>query len=258
MAHKTLIGGTAYEISGGKTLVDGTAYSIKNGKTLVGGTVYEVGFANHLSPDGEILDTWADIQAGLYTEFYSIGNYKPITLTTGETINMEIVAFNADTKADGSKAAITWISREIATNHSMNSTATNVDGWAASKMRTWLKDGFYATLPIEVKAVIQTVNKTYYDSTTTSTLTCEDNVWIPSYREIYGSDARETSGVDYTAYFSSEAMCQKKNLRGNPASWWLRSAYISGAIVFCLVNIAGGVATSRANESCGVVLGFCT
>lgn len=45
MAHKTLIGGTAYEISGGKTLVNGTAYSIKNGKTLVGGTAYEVGFA---------------------------------------------------------------------------------------------------------------------------------------------------------------------------------------------------------------------
>lgn len=45
MAHKTLIGGTAYEISGGKTLVNGTAYSIKNGKTLVGGTAYDVGFA---------------------------------------------------------------------------------------------------------------------------------------------------------------------------------------------------------------------
>lgn len=44
MAHKTLIGGTAYEITGGKTLVNGTAYNIKSGKTLVGGTAYEVGF----------------------------------------------------------------------------------------------------------------------------------------------------------------------------------------------------------------------
>lgn len=44
MAHKALIGGTAYEISGGKTLIDGTAFSIKNGKTLIGGTAYEVGF----------------------------------------------------------------------------------------------------------------------------------------------------------------------------------------------------------------------
>lgn len=45
MAHKTLVGGTAYEISGGKTLIDGTAYSIDKGKTLVGGTAYEVGFS---------------------------------------------------------------------------------------------------------------------------------------------------------------------------------------------------------------------
>lgn len=43
MAHKTLIGGTSYEISGGKTLVDGTAYSISGGKTLVGGTAYKIG-----------------------------------------------------------------------------------------------------------------------------------------------------------------------------------------------------------------------
>lgn len=47
MASKTLIGGTAYEISGGKTLVNGTAYEIKNGKTLVGGTAYKVEFTKY-------------------------------------------------------------------------------------------------------------------------------------------------------------------------------------------------------------------
>ena len=49
MAHLTMIGGTAYEISGGKTLIDGTAYSIDKGKTLVDGTAYEVGFAPSLT-----------------------------------------------------------------------------------------------------------------------------------------------------------------------------------------------------------------
>lgn len=44
MAHKTMIGGTAYEIGGGNTLINGTGYSIDKGKTLVGGTAYEVGF----------------------------------------------------------------------------------------------------------------------------------------------------------------------------------------------------------------------
>lgn len=44
MAHKTLIGGTAYGVTGGKTLVGGTGYSIKGGKTLIDGTVYSVSF----------------------------------------------------------------------------------------------------------------------------------------------------------------------------------------------------------------------
>ncbi|MBQ1501888.1 MAG: hypothetical protein IIZ45_04655, partial [Firmicutes bacterium] len=45
MGHKTLIGGTAYDISGGKTLIGGTAYDIKGGKTLIGGTGYDISFA---------------------------------------------------------------------------------------------------------------------------------------------------------------------------------------------------------------------
>lgn len=49
MAHKVNIGGTAYEIGGGRTLVNGTAYSIDKGKTMVGGTVYEVGFQGQLA-----------------------------------------------------------------------------------------------------------------------------------------------------------------------------------------------------------------
>ena len=49
MAHKTLVGGTAYEIKGGKTLVNGTAYSKKDGKVIVSGTVYDILFIISLS-----------------------------------------------------------------------------------------------------------------------------------------------------------------------------------------------------------------
>lgn len=72
MAHKTLIGGTAYEISGGKTLVDGTAYSIKNGKTLVGGTAYEVGFK------------------GNFVLVYEIASYTPTTSVTNQIMGKEV------------------------------------------------------------------------------------------------------------------------------------------------------------------------
>ena len=81
MAHKTLIGGTAYEITGGKTLIDGTAYSIKSGKTLVNGTAYEVGFAPkeaivtitrlsgfYYTPEKHL---WLEIDGTKYEEIYT-------------------------------------------------------------------------------------------------------------------------------------------------------------------------------------------
>ena len=44
MSHNTLIGGTSYEITGGRTLVDGTGYDVTSGRTLIGGTGYDISF----------------------------------------------------------------------------------------------------------------------------------------------------------------------------------------------------------------------
>lgn len=82
MAHKTLVNGTVYEISGGKTKVNGTAYSIDKGKTLVGGTAYEVGFVN-IDP---VLNNneWATISevasSGQAANYWAVGDCKAITL----------------------------------------------------------------------------------------------------------------------------------------------------------------------------------
>ena len=45
MAHKTLISGTAYSMTGGRELIGGTGYGCKNGKTLIGGTAFTVPFS---------------------------------------------------------------------------------------------------------------------------------------------------------------------------------------------------------------------
>ena len=52
MAHKTLINGTAYKVTGGKTKVNGTAYGISGGRTLVGGTGYDISFLIAFTIDG--------------------------------------------------------------------------------------------------------------------------------------------------------------------------------------------------------------
>lgn len=49
MAHKTLISGTAYSVTGGRELIGGTGYGCKDGKTIIGGTAYEVKFRDGLT-----------------------------------------------------------------------------------------------------------------------------------------------------------------------------------------------------------------
>lgn len=57
MAHKTLINGTSYEVSGGRTLVNGTGYGIAGGRTLVSGTGHDVSFGTKLGtlPTGSVV-----------------------------------------------------------------------------------------------------------------------------------------------------------------------------------------------------------
>lgn len=43
-AHKTLVGGTAYTVKGGKCMVNGTVYNILKGRTLINGTGWDITF----------------------------------------------------------------------------------------------------------------------------------------------------------------------------------------------------------------------
>lgn len=49
MVHKTLIGGTVYNITGGMTKIGGTTYNITNGRTKIGGTGYNISFGPDLT-----------------------------------------------------------------------------------------------------------------------------------------------------------------------------------------------------------------
>ena len=68
MAHKTLISGTAYDITGGRTLIDGTGYDISKGRTLVSGTGYDISFI--LPP--AVLDLWGYSGSSIYNRIECI------------------------------------------------------------------------------------------------------------------------------------------------------------------------------------------
>lgn len=265
MAHKTLIGGTAYEIDGGKTLIGGTSYEIDKGKTLVGGTAYEVGFDSkekHVTASSEILDTWAVISACTYRHYYSLGNWKTFTTTNGITVKMEIVAFDSDFCTDtGANAPITWLAKGIYWTGQHNSSTTQSYGWVNSLIRARLESGgnIYNSIPSEVMNVIKTVRKydMYYPGNTAFVNTRESKLWIPNYREIYGGTSWEHIGADYTSYFSSFNKRIKYDTAANKKNWWLRTVH-TGNSNFWYVKTNGYGDGATPNNNYGVVIGFCT
>ncbi len=173
-----------------------------------------------------------------------------------KTFLMEIVAFDADTKADGTKAAISWISVEVVTMHKMNEAKTNEGGWADSDLRAWLQGDFYSLLPAELQSAIVVVDKTYMIANTENG-TCQDSLWIPSSREVTSDTTKEKTGATYSSYITSE-MIKKSDLDGVKTNWWLRTTN-ARIEQFALVQVSYGfVVNSDADFEQGVVLGFCT
>lgn len=85
MAHKNMVGSTAYDTKGGKCLVGGTGYAIKKGRTLVGGTGYDVNFIMQASVtitgSGQTARLYAVVAGTKYTAAKS-----GLVVSTGDVI----------------------------------------------------------------------------------------------------------------------------------------------------------------------------
>ena len=92
MAHKVLIGGTAYDTKGGRCLVNGTGYSIKKGRTLINGTGYDISFVNYDPVFAN--NDWATIisacQANAVPATWVVGSSKSMTIN-GASYQIDII-----------------------------------------------------------------------------------------------------------------------------------------------------------------------
>ena len=243
----------------------------------------------------EITDSWDEIIAsvndGSYNTKYKLGNYKQVEGfkdAWGGNFCMQIVAKNADELADGSgKAAITWVAR-VALNRleKMNSQSRQstqdengntvyiagtgyVGGWEASEARRTAMPSIKASLPANIQAAIKTVTKTSMCYDTNNTLVCtttNDDVWIPSVREVgsdyayeFGSSTssrpKENAGPVYSAIFYDDA--SRKNKSTSSSYCGLRTgSSLNNAFI---IRHNDGVINYNSNATYGryVLLGFC-
>lgn len=212
----------------------------------------------------EITDAWdqiiANIDNGTYSTKYKIGNYKPLDLGTEGTINMQIVAMDADELADGSGyAPLSFVAMELlnTTKYFKNSSGYTTDAWETSLIKPFLSDTVLPLIKTASSAVasrIQTVIKhemNFTENSGTVEIATNEKLFIPSYREMVASDSVEENGPKY--YRDGLTRIRKRN--GTATKYWTRSVQSYQTIFAIETNGAAG--NSKMDFNRGICLGFC-
>jgi hypothetical protein len=201
------------------------------------------------------------LRSGQAAVIWEIGDKKKITTTTGEEVEIAIADFDHDELADGSgKAPITFtMTHSFATAQNMNSSDTNVGGWASCAMRSRM-DTILKTLPQEWQDIIVSVKKKTSAGNQQSTIsTTEDKLFLFSEVEVFGTTTYSFTGEgSQYPYFATQANRIKKlGINGSASSWWERSPYSGNTTSFCSVNSNGGASYYYASSARGASVGFC-
>jgi hypothetical protein len=222
----------------------------------------------------EIPFTWAQIQtkclAGDFSDI-SVGDWKPLTLTTSETVIMEVAGIDTYYGyASNGKHNIDFISRDcLSAAYQYNTTNTNIGGWLASSLYTAMNGtgGIYDKLPSDVKAVIGPKlmlleNKAAADSTTWAWHT-ETKLWLPAELEVFGYQSWSEIGYgsgnfkQYPLFAGSEKHIIKGAGNGGSASsWWELSPRRASTASFCYVHYYGVAGNNSASAAYRIPLCF--
>ena len=231
-------------------------------------------------------DPWAWIQARLDADNVDDlreGDYIPITLTNGQTQEIQIMGICTYTGifSGAVKTHIDWISRDCysetqkwnPTNNN-NGTSDEPQAFMASALYTWLQGALLPLLPQAVRNVIAA--KRLYMPTryqNGSTLTDDNNwadktfpgLWLPFEGEVFEHCSWSTKGYgtaamrQYGLFRNSwKAMMQCQGAGGAFCNWWLASAGSGNSANACDVHASGISSNSSASNSNGVPVCFRT
>ena len=226
-------------------------------------------------------DSWseiiANVKAGNGSE-YKVGSTKEVNLGTTYGTHILRIA-NTSTPSECSTTGFSQTAcgfvlefADIITTHSMNDTDTNVGGWPASSMYTFVNNDIYNAIPSEIKnAIIDTIVVSSHGSTSgEANFTSTDKLYLLSTAEVWAEGSSNQIGKYDTArdvtrqldYYknlgvttSSYSGAIKKNGTSNSV-WWLRAVYSDGNRRFYNVYDYGGWYPDTANNANGVAPAF--
>ena len=222
----------------------------------------------------ELTESWAALQArilaGNFTGIH-IGDYKPITLTGGEEVIMEVAGIDQYYKCGDIEIGhhIDFISRDcLAGTKVFNDTNTNngteaePNPWRASKLFQTLNDeatGVIATLPGDLKPCIiekRALLESRYsaagalESSTGWAWNNMGKLWLPTEVEVFGNtfwsdgDAGWTGGggcnLQYPIFYGgAKHIIKGAGNAGSRCAWWEATARRQSSTDVCYVSHHG-------------------
>ena len=223
--HKTLIGGTGYEVKGGRVLIGGTGYSIKKGRTLIGGTGYDISFGTSVGELDVGTSVYMDVD-GASTEFLVVHQGNPNPTVYDATCNgtwvlakniYALVAYNSGVHGGYYEDSI-------------------IDSYAENTFLNKLDDG--------IQGLIKQVNiTTYYYNERES---ISRKIFIPSRYELTIYDDFDNVTLDY--FKSDTTAARVAYYNGVVNRWWLREKIFSNKAYFVETNGAIVKSTNSQNQ----------
>ena len=225
---------------------------------------------NFSTDDWEIIiDAIREGNDGVYnvgdTKEIDLGSYGKHTLRIA---NKSTPSECSNTNFSQSACGFVLEFADVIITYAMNDTATNVGGWPASSMYTFVNNDIYNAIPSEIKnAIIDTTVVSGHGKSDTENFTSTDKLYLLTLKEIYtdwGAISYDTAKdltrtLDYYTNIgvttSSYSGAIKKN--GTSASaWWLRVANSIGNDTFYDVYSDGDWFRNGANYTYGVSPAF--
>ena len=225
-------------------------------------------------------DDWSTIVSNVKSgniSDYNIGDTKKVDLGTYGTHTLRLANTTTPSECSGtgfSQTACGFVLEfeDIITTKAMNSTSTNVGGWPASSMYTFVNTDIYNAIPEELRnGIIDTTVVSGHGSTSGETnFTSTDKVYLLAPGEVYAEGTSYKIGNNDTArtltrqldYYkmrnvttSNYGDAIKKN-GSSAAWWWLRAANSNNSNIFLRVSSYGSWYNFNANTSDGVAPAF--
>lgn len=239
MAHKTLIGGTAYEIKGGKTLIGGTGYEIKGGKTLVGGTGYNVKFGTPIGslPVGS-------------TVYFNVNGAKKAFIV----VHQGLPSADYDASCNG-----TWLLMKDVYEKRQFHTSNASGNFYTSALATYLNGTFLGLIDSDVREQIKSVSipcRNYANRLNNHPfqIFLLSGVEVDFTKSNTNNTYLSEEGACLSYFSGADAATRIAYLNGTAQAWWIRSARLDNAnYAFQVRNTGSNVsATTSSNSNGGV------